>query len=61
MNELIVISGCSGGGKSSLLSALGDYSYPTMSEVGRQIVKERSEVKGNIIHWNFMLAMVIRL
>lgn len=52
MNKLIVISGCSGGGKSSLLSALDDYGYSTISEVGRQIVKEQLENKGNTTPWD---------
>ncbi|MBV8801673.1 MAG: AAA family ATPase [Gammaproteobacteria bacterium] len=52
MNKLIVISGCSGGGKSSLLSALSDHGYYTIPEVGRQIVKEQLEVNGSITPWD---------
>lgn len=52
MNKLIVISGCSGGGKSSLLSALSDSGYYTIPEVGRQIVKEQLDIKDSITPWD---------
>ena len=52
MNKLIVISGCSGGGKSSLLTALNDSGYYTIPEVGRQIVKEQLDIKGSITPWD---------
>ena len=42
--KLIVISGCSGGGKSTLLSALHKHGYAVVEEVGRKIVKEYGDI-----------------
>lgn len=42
--RLVVISGCSGGGKSTLLEALTAKGYPTFPEPGRQIVREEAFV-----------------
>ena len=50
-NKLIVISGCSGGGKSTLLSELSKNGYTVMPEVGRELVKEQLELNGNILPW----------
>lgn len=50
--KLVIISGCSGGGKSALLSALSDSGYYTIPEVGRQIVKEQLDTKGSITPWD---------
>lgn len=44
MNKLIVISGCSGGGKSTLLSELKNHGYTVMEEVGRKVVKEYGDI-----------------
>jgi predicted ATPase len=49
--KLIVISGCSGGGKSTLLSELSNNGYSVVPEVGREIVKEQFEMNGNITPW----------
>lgn len=51
MNKFIVISGCSGGGKSTLLSELSSNGYTVVVEVGREIVKEQLAVNGNITPW----------
>lgn len=51
MNKLVVISGCSGGGKSTLLSELGDQGYATIGEVGRQLVKEQLAANSGITPW----------
>lgn len=51
MNRLIVISGCSSGGKSSLLSELNHQGYSVIPEVGREIVKEQLALKSNITPW----------
>ena len=45
MDFFVVISGCSGGGKSTLLTELGRRGYMTVEEPGRRIVKE--ELLGN--------------
>lgn len=46
-----VISGCSGGGKSTLLSELAKRGYQTFPEPGRQIVKEQQSVDGDGLPW----------
>src|SRR5579862_6811946 len=43
----VVISGCSGGGKSSLLGELSDRGYRVFAEPGRQIVKEQNFIGGD--------------
>jgi len=50
-NKLIVISGCSGGGKSTLLSELRHNGYAVIPEIEREIVKEQSEMKSDITPW----------
>lgn len=47
----VVISGCSGGGKSSLLSELASRGYPIVYEPGRQIVKEQAAIGGDALPW----------
>lgn len=51
-NKLIVISGCSGGGKSTLLVELNNKGYAVVPEVGRELVKEQLAVKGDITPWS---------
>jgi len=51
MNKLIIISGCSGGGKSTLLAELSNQGYTVIPEVGREIVKEQLSAKGNSTPW----------
>lgn len=50
-NNYVVISGCSGGGKSTLLSELINRGYAVMPEPGRQIVKEQTAIKGDALPW----------
>jgi len=50
-NNYVVISGCSGGGKSSLLSALAEKGYTVVEEPGRQIVKEQQTIDGDALPW----------
>ena len=49
--KLVVISGCSGGGKSTLLNELSSQGYSVVPEAGREIVKEQLEIGGNITPW----------
>ena len=51
-NQFVVISGCSGGGKSTLLSEFSHNGYAIIPEVGREIVKEQLIQKGNITPWD---------
>jgi predicted ATPase len=43
----VVISGCSGGGKSSLMRELANRGYRIFAEPGRQIVKEQNFIGGD--------------
>jgi predicted ATPase len=48
MNKLIIISGCSGGGKSTLLAELSHLGYTVMPEVGREVYKEKYLMKVDV-------------
>jgi predicted ATPase len=50
-NNFVVISGCSGGGKSTLLSELANRGYTIVPEPGRQIVKEQTAINGDALPW----------
>lgn len=50
-DQFIVLSGCSGGGKSSLLAELGRRGYATYEEPGRQVVKEQLLIGGDALPW----------
>jgi predicted ATPase len=50
-NRFVVISGCSGGGKSTLLLELGRRGYATVEEPGRRIVKEEMIGGGLALPW----------
>ena len=47
----MVITGCSGGGKSTLLAELGRRGYRVFSEAGRQIVREQDWIGGDVLPW----------
>ncbi len=51
MNRFVVISGCSGGGKSTLLAELGRRGHAVVEEPGRRIVKEELENGGQALPW----------
>lgn len=51
MNKLIVISGCSGGGKSTLLEEFKTRGYSIIPEAGREIVKEQSQINDGATPW----------
>ena len=51
INKFILITGCSGGGKSTLLSALADRGYSTVAEPGRRIVSEELAGHGAALPW----------
>lgn len=50
-NKLIVISGCSSGGKSTLLAELSDHGFTVMPEVGRELVKEQLALNSDVLPW----------
>ena len=47
----VVISGCSGGGKSSILAELGRRGYHVIPEAGRQIVREQLFIGSDGLPW----------
>ncbi|APX13983.1 ATPase [Tateyamaria omphalii] len=51
MHRFFVISGCSGGGKSTLLDALAARGFATVSEPGRRIVAEERQGDGKALPW----------
>jgi predicted ATPase len=51
MDNFVVISGCSGGGKSTLLAELGRRGHAVMEEPGRRIVKEELQGNGSALPW----------
>jgi predicted ATPase len=51
MDRFVIISGCSGGGKSALLDALRMRGYAVVEEPGRRIVKRELESGGLALPW----------
>ena len=51
MDRFVVISGCSGGGKSTLLAELCRRGYAVMDEPGRRIVAEELRTGGSLLPW----------
>jgi predicted ATPase len=51
MNRFVVISGCSGGGKSTLLAELARRGYSIVEEPGRRIVREEIDRRGSALPW----------
>jgi predicted ATPase len=51
INRFVVISGCSSGGKSTLLAELGRRGHATVEEPGRRIVKQELAGEGSALPW----------
>ncbi|EQB00137.1 AAA family ATPase [Sphingobium baderi] len=51
MDNHVVISGCSGGGKSTLIEALHRRGHAVVEEPGRRIVREEMEGTGAALPW----------
>jgi predicted ATPase len=51
MNRFVVISGCSGGGKSTLLAELARRGYAVIEEPGRRVVQEALAGDGTALPW----------
>ncbi len=49
--RFVILSGCSGGGKSTLLAELARRGFPTVEEPGRRIVKEEMAGDGRALPW----------
>ncbi len=60
MNHFVVISGCSGGGKSTLLAELKRRGYAVVEEPGRRIVAEEVRGHGAAVPWVDMAAFARR-
>ncbi|MGX5666278.1 AAA family ATPase [Rhizobium daejeonense] len=50
-DDLVMISGCSGGGKSTLLEELSRRGFATFEEPGRQVVREQLFIDGEALPW----------
>lgn len=59
-NSHILLTGCSGGGKSTLLTALNDRGFATVPEPGRRIVAEELAGAGAALPWVDMKAFALR-
>lgn len=51
MDRFIILSGCSGGGKSTLLAELARHGFATVEEPGRRIVIEETRNNGTALPW----------
>ena len=51
VDRFVVISGCSSGGKSTLIAELGKRGYAVVDEPGRRIVKEELARGGSALPW----------
>jgi predicted ATPase len=51
MEQFVVISGCSGGGKSTLLGELSRRGHSIVDEPGRRIVKQELQDGGSALPW----------
>lgn len=60
MNRFVIISGCSGGGKSTLLLELARRGYATVEEPGRRIIREENRIGGSALPWTDMAAFARR-
>ncbi|MCW1407163.1 AAA family ATPase [Rhizobium sp. 1AS11] len=60
MNKSVLISGCSGGGKSTLLAEFAARGHAIVEEPGRRIVKEELEGDGAALPWVDMAAFAGR-
>ncbi|MGO6695039.1 AAA family ATPase [Rhizobium johnstonii] len=60
MNRSVLISGCSGGGKSTLLAELAARGHAVVEEPGRRIVSQEAEGDGAALPWVNMAAFARR-
>ena len=58
--RFVTISGCSGGGKSSLINELKSRGYSTIDEPGRRVVVHETENSGGALPWVDMPAFAQR-
>jgi predicted ATPase len=60
VNRFVVISGCSSGGKSTLLAELGRRGHAIVEEPGRRIVKDELKAGGSALPWIDRIAFARR-
>lgn len=60
MSRFVLITGCSGGGKSTLLAELDRRGYPVVNEPGRRIIAEERRRSGHALPWVDMAAFALR-
>ncbi|MFD2647060.1 AAA family ATPase [Devosia albogilva] len=60
MRNFVIISGCSGGGKSSILAELDRRGHATVPEPGRRIVEEETSSGGSALPWSDLGAFLRR-
>jgi predicted ATPase len=60
INRFVILSGCSGGGKSTLLAALARRGHAVVPEPGRRIVAEETASGGTALPWIDMAAFARR-
>ncbi|MCO5732084.1 AAA family ATPase [Rhizobium sp. SSA_523] len=60
MNRFVILSGCSGGGKSTLLSELQRRGFRTVAEPGRRIVAQEQAAGGTALPWTDLAAFARR-
>ncbi len=60
MDKFVIISGCSGGGKSTLIGELSRRGFACVGEPGRRIVREELEGHGAALPWNDSAAFARR-
>ncbi|KWV58368.1 ATPase [Bradyrhizobium macuxiense] len=59
-NSFVLITGCSGGGKSTLLAQLSARGYPVVEEPGRRIIAEELASGGSALPWVDLAAFLRR-
>ena len=60
LQRFVLITGCSGGGKSTLIAELGRRGYSVVPEPGRRIVRAERASGGNALPWIDMAAFADR-
>ena len=60
MDRFIILSGCSGGGKSTLLAELAKRGFAIVEEPGRRIVIEETRNNGTALPWIDIEAFALR-
>jgi predicted ATPase len=60
VENFVIVSGCSGGGKSTVLGELRQRGFPTIEEPGRRIVAEELKRGGSALPWVDAIALARR-